>query len=92
MTQLRRLLPGEFYAHQAFDDRTVNCGALVFDCEWCGGIVESGVLLGGRFHAGEFRGGTFLGGVFMGGKWLGGHWEYGFDSTGTYRPRGDPPL
>ena len=91
-TRITRILgPGEFYYKESFGPGTVCRGAVLLECEWDGGVVESGALMGVVFRSGEFRGGTFWGGVFMGGTWAGGIWESGFDRTGRYRPRTDHP-
>ncbi|HTQ80959.1 MAG TPA: hypothetical protein VMM92_13255 [Thermoanaerobaculia bacterium] len=85
------LNPGEFFHKARFGPEVVNRGAVLLECEWSGGVFESGVMLGGLFRGGEFRGGTFWGGVFWEGRWLGGSWESGFDREGRYRPRTDVP-
>lgn len=87
----RILGQGEFYYKEAFGPGTVCRGAVLLECEWDGGVVESGALMGVVFRSGEFRGGTFWGGVFLGGTWKDGVWESGFDRTGRYRPRTDHP-
>ncbi len=91
MKKQRVLQPGEFFHKQRFGPETVNRGAVLLECEWCGGIFESGVMLGGLFRSGEFQGGTFWGGLFVDGLWKAGRWECGFDSQGRYRPRTDHP-
>lgn len=87
----RVLGPGEFYYKESFGPATVCRGAVLLECEWDGGVVESGALMGVVFRSGDFRGGTFWGGVFLGGTWTGGVWESGFDHAGRYRPRTDHP-
>lgn len=90
-TQNRVLRAGEFFHQEKFGAEVTNDGAVLLECEWDGGIFESGVMLGGLFRRGEFRGGTFWGGIFWDGVWKGGTWESGFDRTGRYRPRTDHP-
>lgn len=85
------LSEGELYHQRRFGPETVNRGAVLLDCEWDGGVFESGALVSGLFRSGEFRGGTFLGGLFWDGAWTGGSWERGFDRRGRYRPRTDAP-
>lgn len=87
----RVLLPGEFYEHERFGPETVNRGAVLWECEWDGGIFESGVFLGGIFHAGVFRGGVVWAALWRGGAWKGGLWHHGFGPDGAYRPRGAFP-
>lgn len=85
------LAPGELHHRRRFGPGTVNRGAVLLDCEWDGGVFESGALVSGVFRSGELRGGTFLGGTFLGGEWIGGSWERGYDRQGRYRPRTDHP-
>ncbi len=86
------LLAGELYMHKKFGRETINRGAALFECEWDGGVFESGLFVGGMFRSGRFTGGMFLGGIFWGGSWLGGVWEGGFDRAGIYRSRSDYPT
>ncbi|HET9228096.1 MAG TPA: hypothetical protein VFR31_15580 [Thermoanaerobaculia bacterium] len=85
------LAEGELHHRRRFGPGTVNRGAVLLECEWDGGVFESGALVSGVFRSGEFRGGTFLGGTFLGGEWTGGSWERGYDGTGRYHPRTDHP-
>ncbi len=82
---------GEVHHKVRFGRDTVCRGAVLLDCEWDGGLFESGVMLGGIFRSGRFAGGVFLGGVWLGGTWEGGEWENGFGPDGRYRPRTDHP-
>lgn len=82
---------GEFFAHERFGPETVNRGALLFSCDWDGGVFESGVMWGGIFRSGRFRGGVFWGGWWKGGAWEGGLWHSGYGTDGRYRTRGDAP-
>ena len=91
MRTTRVLGPGEFHAHERFDSDTVNRGAVLWECEWDGGVFESGVLLGGIFRAGTFRGGVLWAAWWKGGVWEGGFWHHGFGPDGTYRPRAASP-
>lgn len=91
MTTTRVLGPGEFHTHERFGSETVNRGAVLWECEWDGGVFESGVLLGGIFRAGEFRGGVVWAAWWKGGAWEGGSWHHGFGPDGAYRPRGAFP-
>ncbi len=86
------LLTGELHTNKKFGADTINRGAALFECEWDGGVFESGLFVGGMFRSGQFAGGMFLGGIFFGGSWLGGVWEGGFDRAGIYRSRGDFPA
>jgi len=86
------LLSGELHTNKKFGPETINRGAALFECEWDGGVFESGLFVGGMFRSGRFAGGTFLGGIFWGGSWLDGTWEGGFDRVGIYRSRGDNPT
>lgn len=86
------LLTGELHTNRKFGPETINRGAVLFECEWDGGVFESGLFLGGLFRSGQFAGGMFLAGIFLGGSWLGGVWEGGFDRAGIYRSRGDQPA
>src|SRR5579872_2617442 len=86
------LLTGELHMHRKFGPETINRGAALFECEWDGGVFESGLFVGGMFRSGRFAGGTFLGGIFWGGSWLDGTWEGGFERVGIYRSRGDNPT
>jgi hypothetical protein len=90
-SEVQELRPGEFYVKKRFGPRAVNRGAVLLECEWSGGVFESGMMLGGLFRSGEFRGGTFSGAVFWDGFWLGGTWHCGYDRRGRYRPRTDRP-
>lgn len=85
------LAEGELHHQRRFGPGTVNRGAVLLDCEWDGGVFESGALVSGLFRSGSFRGGTFLGGLFLDGVWTGGSWERGYDHQGRYRPRTDHP-
>jgi hypothetical protein len=85
------LQPGELRLHERFGPATVNRGAVLVDCEWDGGVFESGVLLGGIFRSGSFRGGVFWAGLWKGGVWESGFWHSGFGPDGRYRPRDLPP-
>lgn len=85
------LAAGELHHQRRFGPDTVNRGAVLLDCEWDGGVFESGAMVSGLFRSGEFRGGTFLGGLFLDGAWTGGSWERGYDRQGRYRPRTDQP-
>lgn len=87
----RVLSPGEVYRNERFGPTTVNRGAVLFSCEWDGGVFESGVMWGGVFRSGSFRGGLFWGGFFRGGVFEGGVWHHGYGPDGRYRPRGEPP-
>lgn len=82
---------GEFHAHARFGAGTVNRGAVLWECEWDGGVFESGVMLGGIFRAGEFRDGVAWATWWKGGIWKGGFWHHGFSPDGAYRPRGAFP-
>ena len=86
------LLTGELHAHKKFGPETINRGAVLFECDWDGGVFESGLFLGGMFRSGQFTGGMFLAGIFCGGSWVGGTWEGGFDRAGIYRSRNDIPT
>lgn len=83
---------GEVFAHKRFGPETVNRGALLFSCEWDGGVFESGVMWGGIFRSGTFRGGVFWGGWWRGGAWERGFWHSGFGHDGRYRTRDDAPV
>ncbi len=85
------LQTGELHTNQKFGPNTINRGAALFECEWDGGVFESGLFVGGMFRSGQFVGGMFLGGIFFAGSWLGGVWEGGFDRIGIYHSRGDQP-
>ncbi|MGE5345726.1 MAG: nucleotidyltransferase family protein, partial [Acidithiobacillales bacterium] len=85
------LQPGEIRIHERFGPMAVNRGAVLFECEWDGGLFESGVMLGGIFRSGSFRSGVFWAGLWKGGSWEGGFWHHGFGPDGRYRPRGAPP-
>ena len=87
----RVLREGEFFVHERFGPETVNRGAVLWECEWDGGVFESGVMLGGIFRAGEFRDGVVWAIYWKGGVWKGGFWHHGFSSDGAYRPRGAFP-
>jgi hypothetical protein len=91
MTQALVLREGELYHQRRFGPETVNRGAVLLECEWDGGVFESGALVSGLFRSGEMRGGSLLGAVFWEGTWTGGTWERGYDRRGRYRPRGDHP-
>ena len=82
---------GELRSHERFGPEAVNRGAVLWECEWDGGIFESGVMLGGVFRSGTFRGGVFWAGLWKGGTWSGGLWHNGFGEDGRYRPRGAFP-
>jgi hypothetical protein len=86
------LQAGELHANKKFGSDTINRGAALFECEWDGGLFESGLFCGGLFRSGQFAGGMFLGGIFWGGSWLDGIWEGGFDRAGIYRSRSDLPA
>lgn len=83
----RVLRPGELRIHERFGPATVNRGAVLFECEWDGGVFESGVMLGGVFKSGTFCGGVFWSSHWKGGTWAGGFWHNGFGEDGRYRPR-----
>ena len=85
------LKKGEFFHRKAFGPDTINRGAVLLECDWNGGVFESGIMMGGLFRSGRFVNGTFWGGVFWDGEWKGGVWENGFDRKGRYRPRTDHP-
>lgn len=92
MTEATRVLAaGEFHHKRPFGPGVVCRGAVLLECEWDGGVFESGMFLGGMFRRGEFLGGTFSGAVFSDGHWRGGTWQCGFDRHGRYRPRTDHP-
>jgi hypothetical protein len=82
---------GEFFAHERFGPETFNRGAVLWECEWDGGVFESGVMLGGIFRTGEFRDGVVWATYWKGGVWKGGFWHHGFGPDGSYRPRGAFP-
>jgi hypothetical protein len=86
------LLAGELHMNKKFGPNTINRGAALFECEWDGGVFESGMFCGGLFRAGQFTGGMFIGGIFWGGSWVGGIWEGGFDRAGIYRYRTESPA
>ncbi len=87
------LKSGEFHHKRSFGVETRNCGAVLLECQWDGGVFEDGIFLGGIFRRGRFENGTFWGGIFWSGEWIGGVWEGGFDSSGRYRPRtAHPPF
>ena len=86
------LLTGELHMNKKFGADTINRGAALFECEWDGGVFESGMFCGGLFRSGQFTGGTFIGGIFWGGSWVGGTWEGGFDRAGIYRYRTECPA
>lgn len=90
-SQALALRPGELRIHERFGPATMNRGAVLFECEWDGGVFESGVLLGGVFRSGSFQGGVFWSGLWKGGVWEGGLWHSGFGPDGRYRPRDVPP-
>lgn len=85
------LRAGELRSHERFGPGTVNRGALLFSCEWDGGVFESGVMWGGIFRSGRFLGGVFWGGWWKGGAWEGGFWHSGYGADGRYRTRDDAP-
>ena len=85
------LREGELHAHERFGAGTVNRGAVLWECEWDGGVFEAGVMLGGVFRSGTFRGGVFWSSHWKGGTWAGGFWHNGFGEDGRYRPRDAPP-
>jgi len=87
----RILLKGEVHLRERFGPDTVNRGAVLFCCEWDGGLFESGVMWSGVFRSGTFRGGVFWGGWWRGGAFEGGVWHSGFGPDGSYRPRGEAP-
>lgn len=92
MTEATRVLAaGEFHHKRRFGPGAICRGAVLLECEWDGGLFESGMFLGGMFRRGEFLGGTFSGAVFRDGHWRGGTWLCGFDHQGRYRPRTDHP-
>lgn len=91
MAQTLVLADGELHHQRRFGPETVNRGAVLLDCEWDGGVFESGAMVSGLFRSGEMRDGTFLGGLFLDGAWTGGSWERGYDRLGRYRPRNDQP-
>ena len=90
-TRSRVLREGAFFAHERFGFDAVNRGAVLWECEWDGGLFESGVMLGGIFRAGTFRGGVAWAVYWRGGEWTGGLWHHGFGLDGSYRPRGAFP-
>ena len=90
-SRARVLREGAFFAHERFGPETVNRGAVLWECEWDGGVFESGVMLGGIFRAGEFRDGVVWATYWKGGVWKGGLWHHGFGPDGSYRPRGAFP-
>lgn len=85
------LRAGELHSHERFGPGVVNRGAVLWECEWDGGVFESGVFLGGIFRAGEFRDGVVWAAWWKGGAWKGGFWHHGFGPDGAYRPRGAFP-
>lgn len=85
------LREGELRSHERFGPEAVNQGAVLWECEWDGGVFESGVMLGGVFRSGTFRGGVFWSSLWKGGTWTGGFWHNGFGDDGRYRPRDAPP-
>jgi len=85
------LRPGTVRCFERFGPGTVNRGAVLFCCEWDGGVFESGVLWNGIFRSGTFRGGVFRGGWWRGGVFEGGFWHRGYGPDGRYRPRGEAP-
>jgi hypothetical protein len=87
----RVLGEGELYTHVRFGKDVVNRGAVLYGCEWDGGVFESGVMWGGIFRSGVFKGGVFWGGWWRGGSFEGGLWHSGFGTDGLYRPRGEAP-
>jgi Glycosyl transferase family 2 len=87
----RVLREGAFFEHERFGPESVNRGAVLWECEWDGGVFESGVMLGGIFRAGEFRDGVVWATYWKGGVWKGGLWHHGFGPDGSYRPRGAFP-
>jgi hypothetical protein len=91
MTTPRVLRAGEFHVHERFGPGVVNCGALLYSCEWDGGVFEAGVMWGGIFRSGRFLGGVFWGGWWRGGAWEGGFWHSGYGADGGYRTRDDAP-
>lgn len=91
MNSMRVLGPGELHGHERFGPGTVNRGAVLWECEWDGGVFESGVLLGGVFRAGVFRGGVAWAVYWTGGTWERGFWHHGFGPDGAYRPREAAP-
>ena len=92
MPVVRVLSSGAFHAHERFDASTVNRGAVLWECEWDGGIFESGVMLGGVFRSGAFRSGAVWAAWWKGGVWEDGFWHHGFGPNGSYRPRGACPA
>ena len=86
-TVSRVLRAGELHQKERFGPETANRGAVLLECEWDGGVFESGMMLGGLFRAGTFEGGVFWGGVWLSGTWAGGTWEHGFGPDESYRPR-----
>jgi len=88
---VRVLQPGEFFHKVSFGADVVNRGAVLLECEWCGGSFELGTMLGGVFRGGAVLAGTFSGVAFVDGDWRGGTWLCGYDDQGSYRPRGDSP-
>jgi len=88
----RRVLePGELHVHERFGPEVVNRGALLYSCEWDGGLFEAGVMWGGIFRSGAFCGGVLWGVWWRGGSFEGGFWHSGFGPDGRYLPRGTPP-
>jgi len=91
MADIVILNPGELHRHKRFGPATVNRGAVLFECEWDGGLFEAGLMIGGMFRSGRFAGGIFHGGIFWEGEWVSGTWEGGFDRQGLYHSRDTRP-
>jgi hypothetical protein len=87
----RVLGPGELHVHERFGSETICRGAVLWECDWDGGVFESGAFLGGLFRSGTFRGGVVWAAWWKGGRWEGGFWHHGFAPDGAYRPRDAPP-
>ena len=49
---MRVLGAGELYVSERFGPDIVSRGAILYGCEWDGGVFESGVMWGGIFRAG----------------------------------------
>ena len=88
----RVLGPGGVHVNERFGPGVVNRGALLYSCEWDGGVFECGVMWGGLFRSGRFLDGVFWGGWWLGGAWEGGFWHSGFGPDGLYLPRDDAPV
>lgn len=81
------LKTGEFYHRTCFGPDTINCGAVLIDCQWRGGCFKDGHMLGGFFDSGTVLGGFFSGVTMLNCNWHGGTWHGGYDVAGLYKPR-----